>query len=225
MQFAFNLGRAEAFTREDLVVTPANATAVDMIDRWPDWPGTVAIISGPHGSGKSHMAKAWALKSGAVNINANAVSELPDAAMAVVIDPLVLENETLNETALFHLINGLKVKNGFLLLTSMQPVSNLNIALADLKSRLLASTQAEISLPDDALLSGLIAKGFADRQLSVEADVVAFLTLRIERSALAARNIVELIDAEALARKTRITRAFAAQVFKGLEAEEEPMLF
>ena len=54
---------------------------------------------------------------------------------------------------------------------------------------------------------------------------MAFLALRIERSALAARNIVELIDAEALARKTRITRAFAAQVFKGLEADEEPMLF
>ena len=224
-QLALDLGRAEAFAREDLVVTPANAAAVDVIDRWPNWPGTVAILIGPHGSGKSHMAKAWALKSGAVQLNANKLEQLPDSVSAVVIDPLTDNQFAIDETALFHLINALKAKSGHLLLTSVQPVASLSIALADLKSRLAAATHAEISMPDDALLSGLIAKAFADRQLAVDPDVVAYLTYRIERSAAAAQEIVALIDAQALARKTRITRAFVVQVIKGHQAGDEPTLF
>jgi chromosomal replication initiation ATPase DnaA len=221
-QLALDLGKVEAFARHDLVVTPANAAAVEIIDRWPNWPGTVAILTGPQGSGKTHVAKAWAQKAHAVELDASAIGQLQEAVSAVFIDPL---SPNLDETGLFHLINALKAKNGHLLLTSLEPISTLNIKLADLKSRLDAATQAEIQLPDDALLSGLIAKGFADRQLQVESDVVSYLILRIERSAAAARNIVALIDAEALARKSRITRAFVAQVLKGLEADEEPMLF
>ena len=223
-QLALDFGRSEAFARDDLVVTPSNAVAVEIIDRWPNWPGTVAILTGPNGSGKSHMAKAWAQKAGAAVMDGVNISPLPDPIYAVLIDPLPGEN-TLDETGLFHLINTLKAKNGHLLLTTHLPVSSLNLQLADLKSRLDAATQSEILRPDDALLSGLIAKGFADRQLTVENDVVSYLTLRIERSAAAARNMVTLIDAEALARKSRITRAFVAQVLKGLEADGEPMLF
>jgi chromosomal replication initiation ATPase DnaA len=224
-QLALDLGRAEASARDDLVVTPSNAAAVDIIDRWPDWPGTVALLTGPHGSGKTHMAKAWALKANATERQSAFIGQLPDAVRTVLIDPIDPGEAAIDETGLFHLINALKAKNGHLLLTSRLPLLSLNIQLADLNSRLAAATHAEIAMPDDALLSGLIAKAFADRQLVVEADVVAYLTLRIERSAAAARAIVALIDDEALARKTRITRAFASQVFKGLEADEEPMLF
>jgi chromosomal replication initiation ATPase DnaA len=223
-QLALDLGRAEAFARDDLVVTPANAAAIDVIDRWPNWPGTVAILTGPHGSGKSHMAKAWAQKANATELPANALGQLPDDVSAVLIDPLMGE-DNVDETGLFHLINALKAKNGHVLLTSLLPIASHDIALADLKSRLDAATQAEIAMPDDALLSGLIAKGFADRQLFVEPDVVAYLAHRIERSAAAARQIVAVIDAEALARKSRITRAFVGQVVKSLDADEEPMLF
>lgn len=224
-QLALDLGYAETSARGDLVVTPANAAAVDLIDRWPHWPGTVAVLTGPHGAGKSHMAKAWAERAKAVAMDARAIGPLPDDVSAVWIDPLSDGTNAVDETGLFHLINALKAKNGHLLLTSHVPVGALNIALADLKSRLLAATGAEISMPDDALLAGLIAKGFADRQLAVDQDVVAFLTLRIERSAAAARDIVDLIDSQALARKTRITRNFVAQLLKAVETSQEPTLF
>ena len=223
-QLALDLGQIERFARDDLVVTPSNIAAVDIIDRWPNWPGTVAILTGPHGSGKTHMAKVWAQKAGAARMNAADFGQLPNDISTVLIDPL-MSDFPLDETGLFHFINALKAKGGYLLVTTLQPVSSLNIQLADLKSRLEAATQAEIQLPDDALLSGLIAKGFADRQLQVEGDVISYLTLRIERSAAAARDIVSLIDAEALARKSRITKALVAQILKSIEPDQEPMLF
>ncbi len=223
-QLTLDLGRAEAFAREDLVVTPANAAAVDIIDRWPNWPGTVSILTGPRGSGKSHMANAWAKKANAISMNSSSIGPLSEDVSTVVIDPLIGEN-ALDETGLFHLINALAAKNGSLLLTSAKPVNSLSIALADLRSRLAIGTFAEINPPDDALLFGLIAKGFADRQLVVDAEIIAYLTRRIERSAVAARQIVALMDAEAMARKARITKIFVAQVMKNLGANDEPTLF
>lgn len=228
-QLALDLGRKEAFAREDLVVTPSNTAAIELIDHWPHWPGTVAIITGPHGSGKTHMANAWALKARAVKLDVRSLQPLPDAVLAVLIDPLSSKDaslsETLDETGLFHLINSMKARNGHILMTSLSPIGSMDFKLADLRSRLLAANIAEIHLPDDALLSGLIAKAFADRQIKVEPDVIAFLMQRIERSASAAGDIVSQIDVEALARNMRISKAFVAQFMKKRQPDSEPMLF
>ena len=43
----------------DLVVSPANAEAAALIDRWPDWPATVVVLAGPPGAGKTHLATIW----------------------------------------------------------------------------------------------------------------------------------------------------------------------
>ncbi|MGL4406391.1 MAG: hypothetical protein ACRCT6_11555, partial [Notoacmeibacter sp.] len=72
---------------------------------------------------------------------------------------------------------------------------------------------------------GLIAKAFADRQLHIEPDVVSYMALRIERSAVAAHDAVAMVDAEALASKARITRSFVAQVLKSTQVNDEPTLF
>ena len=52
--------------------------------------------------------------------------------------------------------------------------------------------------PDDQLFRALIVKFCADRQLSVDETMVSYLATRIERSFAAARQAVELLDAEAL---------------------------
>ncbi len=51
--------------RDDLLESPSNQLAVDLVDRWPDWPSNTMILAGPVGSGKSHLAKIWAQNSGA----------------------------------------------------------------------------------------------------------------------------------------------------------------
>ena len=46
---------------------------------------------------------------------------------------------------------------------------------------------------DDALLPGLLLKGFADRQLRVDADLIAFLTLRLPRDYAAVWRAVHVL--------------------------------
>src|SRR6185436_15464347 len=53
------------FAREDFVVSEGNREALAWIDRWPDWPAPALALSGPPGSGKTHLARIWAGRAGA----------------------------------------------------------------------------------------------------------------------------------------------------------------
>ncbi|MCR4281827.1 MAG: hypothetical protein NUV72_02180, partial [Bauldia sp.] len=64
--------------------------------------------------------------------------------------------------------------------------------------------------PDDELLRRVLVKLFADRQLDVDAAVVDFIAVRMERSLEGANTIVDDLDREALARGGPVTRRLAA---------------
>ena len=56
----------------------------------------------------------------------------------------------------------------------------------------------------------MLAKLFSDRQMSVEPSLLSYIARRLDRSLGAARSLVEALDAEALARGGKVTRAMAA---------------
>ena len=90
------------------------------------------------------------------------------------------------------------------------------VLLPDLRSRLKAATVVEIGEPDEALLSQVIVKLFADRQLYIDDKLVLYIVNRMERSLNAAQTIVERLDRLALSRGTKITRTLAAEVLNEL---------
>jgi chromosomal replication initiation ATPase DnaA len=216
-QLPLDLGPRPALGREDFLLADCNAAAVAWIDRWPDWPGGGLAIHGPAGSGKSHLAAVWRRQSGALSI---AVDELGTAepprllgeARACVIDGLYDTSARPDERRLLHLYNLLRERGGHLLLTAQAPPARWPVVLPDLRSRLGALPAVEIGAPDDALLSAVLVKLFADRQLAVGTDVVAYLAPRMERSFAAARRIVDALDREALAAHRRIALPLARDV-------------
>lgn len=213
-QIPLHLPVDAAFDREDLIESPANATAVAMIDAWPDWPGRIAVLAGPAGSGKSHLATIWASRSGAKTCDTpDLVGSLDELVMAatgggsVVIEDVV--DGKLDEAALFHLMNAVREGEGYCLITSRTLPSRWDVGLADLRSRLTATQMVELHEPDDALLRQVMMKLFADRQLLVEPRVIDFCMTRMERSLEAAGRLVDAIDIEALSRRSKISRAMA----------------
>jgi chromosomal replication initiation ATPase DnaA len=64
------------------------------------------------------------------------------------------------------------------------------------------------------LLAGVLTKLFADRQVDVDPAVIQYVVKRMERSFESANAVVERLDAAALARKSRITRALAAELLE-----------
>ncbi len=217
LQLVLALGHAESFAREDFLAGPSNAAALGLVERWPDWPARVMALAGPEGSGKSHLAAVWAETAGARVLSARLLGET-DLPAAFATGALVLEDlepATLDERALFHLLNLAREEGAFVLMTMRTPPAMFPAALPDLASRLRAVPAVALAPPDDQLLRSLIVKLAADRQLSVDEALVSYLANRIERSFAAARAAVSRIDQEAMRQHRPVTRALAAELFRG----------
>jgi chromosomal replication initiation ATPase DnaA len=216
-QLAFALPHAESFTRDDFLEGPANAAGLALVDSWPDWPNRTMLLVGPEGSGKSHLAAIWAEQAGARSISAHALTAatVPGALATGALVVEDLKSPDVDERALFHLLNLAREDQAFVLITARAPPSALPFELRDLRSRLRAVPTVLLLPPDDHLFRALIVKFCADRQLAVDEAVVGYLTTRIERSYAAARQAVELLDTEALRLGRPVTRALAADLFRG----------
>ena len=63
-------------------------------------------------------------------------------------------------------------------------------------------------------MRALIVKFCTDRQLLIDETVVSYLLTRIDRSYVAVRQAVELLDSEALRLGRPVTRALAAELLR-----------
>jgi len=207
VQLPLELGHRPAQGRDDFLVAPCNAASVAWIDRWPDWPGHALALFGPAGAGKSHLVHVFAGRSAArviapAELSPARVPELLGEARAWAIDGA---DAGVDERALLHVINLANERGGHLLLTGRIAPARWPIALPDLASRLAAMPAIAIEPPDDAVLAAVMVKLFADRQLAVGTEVVAYLVSRIDRSFATARAVVDHLDRLALAEQRAIT--------------------
>jgi chromosomal replication initiation ATPase DnaA len=214
-QLPLELPVEPSFGRGDFLPAPSNEAALAMIDRWPNWPDRLLLLLGPPGSGKSHLAAIWAARARAATA---APCELPslrdlstNAPTALLIDGV---DRVEDETALFHLLNFARESEAHVLLTARRAPRGDTVRLPDLLSRLRRAPVIEIGSPDDGLMRAVLEKLFRDRQLGVEASLVDYIALRLERSLGAARAFVRDLDREALARGRRVTRALAAELLE-----------
>jgi chromosomal replication initiation ATPase DnaA len=82
-----------------------------------------------------------------------------------------------------------------------------------LRSRVCACPLIAITEPDDALLSAVIVKHFADRHLTPSPETVKYIVARMERSMEQAGIIAARLDRLSLAERRPVTRALAATLF------------
>ena len=86
------------------------------------------------------------------------------------------------EESLLHLYNLIQELGGSFIIISELPVSQMDIKLRDLASRVSIMSAVELKLPDDEIIKGVMRKLFKDRQIDVSNDVVNYLCRRMERS-------------------------------------------
>jgi DnaA regulatory inactivator Hda len=215
-QLAFDLPARPALGRGDFFVSPANEMAVSAVERWGDWPKGMLVLTGPEGAGKTHLAHVWARLAGARIL---AAAELGAADLeALATGPLAVEDADAAagapeaEEALFHLHNLAAAAGQPVLFTAARAPRQWGLALPDLASRMEACAVAEIAPPDDALLSAVLVKLFADRQIAVPPRLVAWLVTRMPRSFAEAARAVEALDRAALSEGRAVTLPLARGV-------------
>ncbi|HZP69037.1 MAG TPA: chromosomal replication initiator DnaA [Pseudolabrys sp.] len=215
-QLLLALEHSVSFAREDFLQGPSNVDALNLIERWPDWPDRIVAMVGPPGSGKSHLAAIWAERAGARVLSAKLLTQT-DFSSAFATGALVLEDlqfDGLDERALFHFLNLGREQTAYVLITSRSPLTTFPVAIRDLASRMRAIPGVSLAAPDDALLRALIVKLAIDRQIAVDEALVGYLANRIERSFAAAHQAVRWLDEEAMRQRRPVTRALAAELFR-----------
>lgn len=217
-QLHFDLAVKPALGREDFMVAPSNALAVRLIDDWPDWQAGKLLLTGPRGSGKTHLAHVWAKRADARVIAAREI--VPEDVPGLADQPIAIEDlpaiagQADIEAALFHLHNMTLANRHSILFTGEGVPAAWPLTLPDLHSRLMGATHAVLSAPDETLLSAVLAKLFADRQILPHPDVIPYLVAHMDRSFDAAQRIVETLDALSLSEKRAITRPLAAKLLQ-----------
>ena len=204
-QLIFNLPVRTALGRAEYFVSPANAAAVAGMDAWGTWPHGKMVLIGPEGAGKTHLAHVWAEAAGGRVLDVEDLEGLDPAGVDL---PLAVEDvdqglTDTQETALFHLHNAMASVGLALLLTGRKDPARWPLRLPDLKSRVQQAGVLKLTSPDDALLSALMVKLAADRQLGLSPDLISYAVLRMERSFAAAQALIAAIDARSLRDKAR----------------------
>jgi chromosomal replication initiation ATPase DnaA len=222
-QKAFALDHRPALGRSAFLISDANSCAVAALDNWRGWPGRRMALVGPPRSGKTHLAHVWMQETGAEAVSAaeldnTVTARLAENGCAVIEDADSLarlgpDQRAVAETALFHLYNLAAAEGSFLLMTGREAPGRWQFQTPDLASRMAALPVARLAPPDDILLSSVMIKLFADRQIHVGPETVAYVARRIERSFAAAEAAVTALDQLALERMKPVTRKLAAELF------------
>ena len=172
-----------AYLKEDFYVSHSNKEAYEFVSNWPKWIKNIANIYGPSGSGKTHLASILKTKTTTLEIQSDALNDEIffefKTKEALIIENL---NEKISENLLFSLWNVTLQDNKYLLITSVKPINTYKFKLPDLKSRARGCMTIGIDLPNDDLISVILAKSFSDKQVKVEKKHIDYIIKRIDRS-------------------------------------------
>ncbi|RYH01821.1 chromosomal replication initiator DnaA [Salipiger sp. IMCC34102] len=211
-QLTFDWPVGVSLEASDFFVSEANQAAFRMVGDPARWPQGKLLLTGPEGSGKSHLARVFAGARRAPIVGLSGLGARPSETALVVED--VDRMTPAQEEPLFHLHNHMIALGLPLLMTARTRPVTWGMRLPDLASRMQATVPVQIAPPDDALLEAVLMKLFADRQVRPPAALPRYLATRIDRSYSAAQGIVEALDRRALLTGKSVSLRMAADILQ-----------
>ena len=204
-QLLLDFDYEQNFRDDDFYVGKSNFYPFELINKWPKWEKNFLNISGKKFSGKTHLINIFLKKFNGIKIESNLLND----EYLKTIKPyqnVVLENLNLdiNEKLIYSLFNIIDLDNKFLIITSLEPIAEINFKLEDLKSRTKNCLLAKIENPDDELMFALILKNLSDRQITLDKKLIDFIIKRVERSYGKIFEFIYKIDKISLKKKKSI---------------------
>ncbi len=215
-------GRADHL--DDFVPGP-NQNILLAIRRLLDEPGAGLFLSGPEGSGKSHLLNALCHAAREKGLGAFyiALQHLPDEAAAgldglqgldlVCVDDLdSVAGKPVWEQALFRCFNEVRAANGRLVVSSRMNLSSLQFDLPDLQSRLAWGLRMTLRLPDDEGKLQVLQQRARALGIELPGDVQRYLIKHSKRDMGSLLTLLEQIKDAAFVAKRRITVPLARDI-------------
>ena len=204
-QLLLDFDYEQNFRDDDFYVGKSNFYPFELINNWPKWEKNFLNISGDKFSGKTHLTNIFLKKFDGIKIESSLLTnenlKLIKPYQNIVLEDLDLKT---NESLLYSLFNIIDQDNKFLIITSLEPVVEIDFRLEDLKSRTKNCLLAKIENPDDELMFALILKNLSDRQITLDKKLIDFIIKRVERSYGKIFEFIYKIDRISLKKKKSI---------------------
>jgi len=190
---------------EDFFISESNKHIFDLLESWPHWEKNFLNICGEKFSGKTHLVNIFLKKFNGIKLESNSLNN-NDLKDVKIHQNIVLENlnKKINENLFFTLCNIIEQDNKYLIVTSNQPIVDIDFDLIDLKSRSKNFLLQNIEKPDDELIFALILKNLSDRQISIDKKLINYIIKRIDRSYGKIIDFIYKIDEVSLKKKRSI---------------------
>ena len=204
-QKVLNFGYEKNFKSEDFYISKSNEHIINLLNNWPKWEKNFLNISGEKFSGKTHLINIFLSKFNGIKLDSSSLKDKHLNEIKIY-QNIVIENLTkeIDENLIFTLINIIDQDNKYLIITSEEPIVNINFNLNDLKSRAKSFLLQNIDKPDDDLIFALILKNLTDRQISLDKKLINYLIKRIDRSYSKIFDFIYKIDEISLKKKKSI---------------------
>jgi chromosomal replication initiation ATPase DnaA len=204
-QLLLDFDYEQNFRDDDFYVGKSNFYSFELINNWPKWEKNFLNISGEKFSGKTHLTNIFLKKFDGIRIESKLLTDENLRAIKpyqnVVLEDL---NLNANEKLIYSLFNIIDQDNKFLIITSSEPIAEIDFSLEDLKSRTKNCLLAKIENPDDELMFALILKNLSDRQITLDKKLIDFIIKRVERSYGKIFEFIYKIDKISLKKKKSI---------------------
>ncbi len=202
-QRIFNFNNTKNFFEENLIRDTSNSNVLNFLDKFPNWETKLINIVGEKKSGKSFILQLFRKKN-----QFNYISNKEDFEKKYdelfFVDKLILDGFQINEDKFFSLINHFILHKKYLIISSREPLTMLEIKLLDLKSRLKEFLLIEIQNPSDDLIYSLILKYFSDNQIIIKKDLVEYIVKKIDRSYSSIEKFLIKLNDQSIIKKKKI---------------------
>ena len=165
---------------------------------WRAWPGGALALAGPAGSGKTHLALAWALETGARQVSPRAAPEdaaaiFREAGGRVLVDDA---DRGADEATLWRLLDLARTGGGAVLLVGAKIPNQWPTTIPDLRSRLASLAAATLGEPDEALMEVVLRRICREQFIQLSDDAARYLAQRLPRTFAAAHSLAAALDAD-----------------------------
>jgi chromosomal replication initiation ATPase DnaA len=204
-QLLLDFDYEQNFKEDDFYVGKSNFYAFELINKWPKWEKNFLNISGKRFSGKTHLANMFLRKFNGIRIDSKILNneklKTIKSHQNIVLEDLSLD---IDENIIYTLFNLIDQDNKFLVITSSNPITEIDFKLKDLRSRTKNCLIAKIENPDDELMFALILKNLSDRQITLDKKLIDFIIKRVDRSYGKIFEFIYKIDKISLKKKKSI---------------------
>jgi len=215
-QKVLNFKFDNSYNEKDFILDSSNEKALLFFNKFPDWENKLINLVGSEKSGKTFLLRILNKKNDFYYLNTFPENN-EEFDKLFNFERFLLDVNELDELKFFSILNHCIINDKFLVVTSLVPLTQLNLSLPDLKSRIKQFYILNIEIPSDQLIYSLILKFFSDNQVIIKKELIEFIVKKIDRSYPRINQFLVKLNDLSIERKKKIDFKLINEIIDAME--------